>query len=128
MYAISGAAIALSIDRSWARLPAPFGVPSAMTKYPYDAISAIAVAFDSTFCEQATSHQTEIGYFSAPPRSVGRKMVPSLIPGSAFVSTVTLCGPLPVALVPAGFEAVHVPGLVPALAPRPPLPPATLPC
>src|SRR6185295_2916352 len=76
------------------------------------------------------SPQTRIGYFSVPPRSVGRKIVPWLIPGSALVSTVTLCGPLPVALVPAGFDAVQVPGLVlPALPPlpappRPAAPPA----
>ncbi len=90
MYAMSGAAIALRFDLSWVRLPVPFGVPSATTKYPCDAISAIAVAFDSPSLEHAPSPHTKIGYFSVPPRSVGRKMVPSLIPGAEFVSTVTL--------------------------------------
>ena len=122
MYAMSGAAIALSIERSWVRLPVPFGVPSATTKYPWEAISAIAIAFDSPFFEHAPSPQTKIGYFSAPPRSVGRKIVPSLIPGSALTSTVTLCGPLPVALLPAGLDAVQVPGLPLPPLPAPPLP------
>ena len=61
-----------------------------MTKYPCEAISPMAAEFDIPFSEQAPSPQTKIGYFSAPPRSVGRKMVPSLIPESEFVSTVTL--------------------------------------
>src|SRR3569832_268804 len=109
MYAIRGAAIACNIDRSCVRLPEPFGVPAAITKYPYEAISAIAVAFERPFLEHPPSPQTKIGYFSVPPRSVGRKIVPSLIPAPAFVSTVTLWGPVPVALVPAGLEAVQVP-------------------
>ena len=90
MYATSGAAIAFNIDLSCVRLPVPFGVPSAITKYPCDAISAMAVAFDRPSCEQPPSPQTKIGYFSVPPRSVGRKIVPSLIPGPELVSTVTL--------------------------------------
>src|SRR3954451_23160976 len=99
---------------SMERLPAVlFGVPSAITKYPCEAISAIAVEFDNPFCEQPPSPQTKIGYFSAPPRSMGRKMVPSLIPGSAFVSTTTLCGPLPVALVLTALDAVQGPEPVP---------------
>src|SRR5436305_1324886 len=44
---------------------------------------------------------------------MGRKIVPSLIPESAFVSTTTLCGPLPVALVLTALDAVHVAEPVP---------------
>src|SRR3954465_2782393 len=112
---------------SMERLPALlFGVPSAITKYPCEGISAMAVEFDNPFCEQPPSPQTKIGYFSAPPRSMGRKIVPSLIPGSALVSTTTLCGPLPVALALTAWGAVQVPELVPAPPPLPavPAPPA----
>ncbi len=34
---------------SWRATPLPFGVPSAMTKYPCEAISAMAAEFDSPF-------------------------------------------------------------------------------
>src|SRR3569832_2417474 len=110
MYAIRGAVIVCNIDRSCVRLPEPFGVPSAITKYPYEAISAIAVAFERPFLEHPPSPQTKLGYFSVPPRSVGRKIVPSLIPAPAFVSTVTLWWPVPVALGPAGGGAGRGPG------------------
>jgi hypothetical protein len=43
-------------------------------------------------------------------------MVPSLMPGSAFVSTVTLCGPLPDTFLLADFDAVHAPVLTLVLA------------
>src|SRR5689334_852648 len=106
------------------REPLPFGVPSATTKYPWEAISPMAAEFDKPFNEQPPSPHTKIGYFSAPPRSLGRKMVPSLIPLSALVSTVTLWGPLPDAFAPAALDAVQVPEPEPPVpAPPPPPPP-----
>lgn len=54
-------------------------------------------------------------------------IVPSLMPGSAFVSTTTLCGPLPVVLELAGTDAVQLPLLL-LIEREPPLPAAaTLP-
>src|SRR5450631_102903 len=123
-YASRGAPIVEGSPEVIVREAVPFGTPSAMTKYPCDAISPMAAEFESPFSEQPPSPHTKIGYFSVPPRSVGRKMVPWLIPGSALVSTVTLCGPVPDAFEPAAFDAVQVPLPVPpALPPVPTAPP-----
>jgi hypothetical protein len=49
MYASSGfpmAAALLPIER----MPEPFGLPSAITKYPWEAISPNTAAFDNPFC------------------------------------------------------------------------------
>src|SRR6478735_5680433 len=81
----------------------------------------MAVAFDMPSKEQPPSPQTKMGYFSSPPRSAGRKIVPSAMPGSEFVSTTTSCGPLPEAWLPAAADGVQVPLKTPPL-PAPPEP------
>lgn len=57
---------------------------------------------------------------------INREMVPSTIPGSEFNSATILCGPVPVRVALAGFDAVHIPLPLPvdpaAPAGRPPLP------
>jgi len=49
----------------------PLGGPSATTKYPCEAISAMDAEASVPFRAQAPSPQTKIGYFSVPPRSAG---------------------------------------------------------
>src|SRR6478735_5824620 len=78
--------------------------------------------------EQPPCPHTKIGYFFPGPRSAGRKMVPSLISGSEFVSTTTSCEPLPFTFRPADFDAVQVPVNSPPVPPvgaSPPVPPVT---
>src|SRR5690606_34820378 len=72
-------------------------------------ISAMAVALARPLREQAPWPQTKMGYFSLPPKSAGRKIVPSLIPGSELVSTTTSCGPVPPARVPVAIDGVQLP-------------------
>src|SRR6478736_3500825 len=69
----------------------------------------MAVAFESPSREQPPCPQTTMGYFSSPPRSAGRRMIPSLIPGSEFVSMATSWGPEPAPGAPALSDGVQVP-------------------
>src|SRR6478735_2702792 len=92
----------------------------------------MAVAFERPSREQPPCAQTRMGYFSPVPRSAGRKMVPSLIPGSEFVSMATSWGPEPAAGAPALSDGVQVPDTtppVPSAAPPevPPAPPLLAP-
>src|SRR3569832_2189939 len=123
-YASSGLPIDATSFEFMEREALPLGMPSAITKYPWEAISAMAAELESPFSEQPPSPHTKMGYFSVPPRSMGRKMVPSTMPLSAFVSTTTLCGPVPETFAQPDYEAVQVPVVV--LPPVPVLPPAAL--